>query len=140
MKGEKELDFVENLSVNLLSNLIWIVLTFTVVQIARYFVAGSGMAPVARPAQSPFIGRWLVECLRGLIRWAFLVLGLLAVLAVIVGTLVASDETMDSLLGWLLVLLTIVIWSWAIGRSRRPARREVAFTHAAIKGDGQENP
>jgi len=109
------LDFWNNLSVNLLSNLIWVILVFAAAQFVKRAFAKSALSSAPpSPSIDLIIHEHWLDTLRRVVRATFAFGGLLIVVLMICTTFAGSTQAWQHALGWLAVLLAWLVWHWSV--------------------------
>jgi hypothetical protein len=116
------LDFWNNLSVNLLSNVIWFILAYAAAQfVKRAFARSTALAAAAPPVAEPPVTATpsiaherLLDTCRRVLRSTFAFVGLLVVLLVTCASFAESAHASQHVLGWCGVVVAWLIWSWSI--------------------------
>jgi hypothetical protein len=112
---QSELDFWENVWVNLFSNLVWILTTFVVVQVARNLLATSQRSTSsAQGAAPPPVRPSLGELVRRTLHATFSLIGLLVALLLIGSTMADRKDPATQVIGWSAIVGTWCLWIWSM--------------------------
>jgi hypothetical protein len=118
------LDFWDNVWVNLFSNLVWILITFIVVQIARHLLATSPQPSTSSAAGDapPSARASLGELVRRTLRSTFSLIGLLVALLMIGSTMADRKDAVTQVIGWSAIAATWCLWAWSMRDPRLKGR------------------
>lgn len=110
-----ELDFWDNVSVNLFSNVVWVLAAYATMQVFKRIVAGRHLNP-GQSSQAKSDDAVAPEGRRDLIRRVsrsvFQLAGLLIFWLLICSFFVGSPELWRHLLGWILIAGVWAFWFW----------------------------